>query len=280
MRIDLHTHSTVSDGTTSPAQVVAQAAAEGLDVIALTDHDSTLGWEEATSEARAQDIILVPGAEISARCGGISVHVLSYLHDPDNPAMREHERRVQEARRDRARIMVDRLAQDHPITWDDVIEQTKPGTTIGRPHLADALVRAGIVTDRSEAFDTLLWTGSPYYVHHYAPEAVTAVEMICAAGGVAVFAHPGASARGAVVADTVIEDMISAGLHGLEIHHRDNPPHERTRLTGIAQRHGVLVTGSSDFHGDGKPNRLGENTTTLEVFQSIEELGVTPVVRP
>ena len=256
------------------------AHSAGLDVVALTNHDSTLGWEAAARQARDLGLIFVPGCEISAKYHGISVHILAYLHDPTHERIRAHETRVVTARRDRARLMVERLAEDFPITWDMVLDQTQPGTTVGRPHIADALVAVGVVPHRSAAFDTLLTPSSPNYVHHYAPDVIEAVEMIAQAGGVSVFAHPGASARGEVVGDHTINGMIDAGLDGLEIHHRDNPPHQRERLTEIARRRGLLITGSSDYHGDGKPNRLGENTTTQTVFAQIEERGMGAVVRP
>ncbi|MCB7136637.1 PHP domain-containing protein [Cellulosimicrobium marinum] len=279
MRIDLHTHSTASDGTDAPGAVVEAAAAAGLDVVALTDHDTTAGWAQATDAALRTGVALVRGAEISARSGGISVHVLSYLHDPAHVALLDELERTREARTSRARRMVDLVGEDYAITWEDVLAQTAEGTTIGRPHIADALVAAGHVTDRSAAFATILAPGTPYYVPHYAPGAVDAVRGVRAAGGVPVFAHPGADGRGRVVADVVIEEMAAAGLAGLEVHHRDHDERQRTRLDGMARTLGLFVTGSSDYHGAGKPNRLGENTTAPTVLEQIEELGLLDVIR-
>ncbi|GIJ00369.1 metal-dependent phosphoesterase [Sediminihabitans luteus] len=279
MNIDLHTHSSASDGTDAPGTVVADAAAAGLDVVALTDHDTTAGWDEAARAAQRVGVALVRGTEVSARAGGVSVHVLSYLQDPTHPVLLGELAQARESRRSRARRMVELVAQDYPITWDDLLAQTVEGTTIGRPHIADALVAAGHVSDRSAAFATILRAGSPYYVAHYAPDAVAAVRAVVAAGGVPVFAHPGATVRGRVVDDATIEAMVEAGLAGLEADHRDHTPEQRDRLRDTARALGLFVTGSSDYHGAGKPNRLGENTTDRAVLEEIEARGFTDVVR-
>ncbi|MEO3933941.1 PHP domain-containing protein [Micrococcaceae bacterium Sec7.4] len=281
MRIDLHTHSNVSDGTQAPAAVMASAAEAGLDVVALTDHDSTDGWAEAGAAAREHGVALVPGMEISCRTTeGISVHLLCYLHDPAHAGLLEEITKAKDARFTRAERMVSLLAEDYPLSWDDVIHHVAPGATLGRPHIADALVAAGVVADRTEAFESILTSHSRYFVQHYAPDPAHAVELVRDAGGVPVFAHPVASARGRIVGERVYREMIDAGLAGLEIYHRDNPEEGRALLRKLADRHGLLVTGSSDYHGAGKPNRLGENLTAPEVFARIEELGTgTSVVR-
>ena len=281
MRIDLHAHSNVSDGTQAPGAVMASAAEAGLDVVALTDHDSTDGWAEAASAARSNGVALVPGMEISCRTTeGISVHLLCYLHDPAHPGLLEEITKAKDARFTRAERMVSLLAEDYPLSWDDVIHHVAPGATLGRPHIADALVAAGVVADRTEAFESILTSRSRYFVQHYAPDPAFAVELVRAAGGVPVFAHPVASARGRIVGERTYREMIDAGLAGLEIYHRDNPEEGRTFLRKLADRHGLLVTGSSDYHGSGKPNLLGENLTSPEVFARIEEMGTgTPVVR-
>lgn len=280
MRIDLHTHSTASDGTQSPAQVVAAAADAGLDVVALTDHDTTAGWEPAAQAALRHGVALVRGTEVSANVRGISIHVLSYLQDPQHPALVAAIDGTRRARLGRAREIVDRLARDLPITWEDVLEQAAGAVVVGRPHVADALVARGVVPDRATAFAHLLASGSPYDVPYYAPSGVEAVTAIRASGGVPVFAHPGADARGDVVPDRVFDELAEAGLAGLEVHHRDHTAQQRERLTAIAHRLGLLVTGSSDYHGAGKSNRLGENLTEPQVLAAIEAQGVTPVVRP
>jgi 3',5'-nucleoside bisphosphate phosphatase len=279
VRIDLHTHSSASDGTDAPGQVVADAAAAGLDVVALTDHDTTAGWAEAARAAERHGVALVRGMEVSARAGHVSVHLLSYLHDPAHPDLLIEIERTREDRVTRARRMVERIAEDYPLTWEDVLSQTEEGTTIGRPHIADALVATGHVSDRSAAFATILHPGTGYYVPHYAPGALDAVRAVRAAGGVPVFAHPGADGRGRVVSDAVIEEMAEAGLLGLEAHHRDHSPQQRARIEDVARTLGLFVTGSSDYHGAGKPNRLGENTTAPRVLETIEELGTLDVIR-
>jgi predicted metal-dependent phosphoesterase TrpH len=281
VRIDLHAHSNVSDGTQAPAGVIASAAEAGLDVVALTDHDSTDGWAEATLAAREHGVALVPGMEISCRTSeGISVHLLCYLQDPAHPGLLEEITKAKDARFTRAERMVTLLAEDYPLSWDDVIHHVAPGATLGRPHIADALVAAGVVADRSEAFESILTSHSRYFVQHYAPDPALAVGLVREAGGVPVFAHPVASARGRIVGERTYREMIDAGLAGLEIYHRDNPEEGRTYLRRLAERYGLLITGSSDYHGAGKPNLLGENLTSPEVFARIEELGTgTSVVR-
>ncbi len=274
MLIDLHAHSNVSDGTESPSQLMSAAAAAGVDVVALTDHDQTSGWAEAATAAIETGVGLVPGMEISCKTArGVSVHLLSYLHDPTDGALLVEIDKARDARIDRARKMVELIAEDYPITWDLVGEQSAPGATLGRPHIADALVAAGVVSSRSEAFATVLTSQSRYYVGHYAVDPVSAVELVRAAGGVPVFAHPMAELRGRVVEPEVFDDMIEAGLLGLEIDHRDNSDDGRRFLHSLASRHDLIVTGSSDYHGTGKPNRFGENATSVDMLKRILEAG-------
>lgn len=281
VRIDLHTHSSASDGTGSPSQVVRDARAAGLDVVGLTDHDTTSGWAEAAHEAERAGVALVRGTEVSALAGGVSVHLLSYLQDPTAPVLADVLARTRDSREHRAERMVARLAAGGvPVTWADVLLQAKDAVAVGRPHIADALVELGVVPDRSTAFVDLLSARGPYYVGYAAPSAVDAVRAVVAAGGVPVFAHPGADGRGRVVADDVIEELAEAGLVALEVDHRDHGPAQRDRLRVLANRLGLLVTGSSDYHGAGKPNVLGENLTDPAVLAAIEERGSMPVVRP
>ncbi|TWE09372.1 PHP domain-containing protein [Rudaeicoccus suwonensis] len=269
MRIDLHTHSTCSDGTQSPADVVRSAAAAGLDVVALTDHDSTRGWSDASDAALETGVSLVPGIEVSCATDGISVHLLGYLVDPGDAALLAELEHARSSRRTRAQRIVDKLAPDTGLTWDMVQQQFGPETTIGRPHIADALIAHGVVASREEAFASYLHNSSKYHVSHYAPDPVTATALVRAAGGVPVMAHPFAAKRGRTVADDVIERMTQAGLAGLEVHHRDHDAAAVDKGTALAADLGLLVTGSSDYHGAGKPNRLGENTTTPEVLEQI-----------
>ncbi|GAA2158763.1 PHP domain-containing protein [Pedococcus bigeumensis] len=272
MPIDLHTHSTASDGTEPSDVVVAQAARAGLDVVALTDHDTYAGWPAATAAATELGVDLVRGVEVSCSERGISVHLLAYLVDPEASGLLHELDRARDSRVTRIDRMVELMAADGiPVTVEEVRAQAGPGTTMGRPHIADALVASGFVRTRDEAFTDVLRNGSRYYVSHYAPDPVRAVELVRAAGGVPVMAHPFANGRGWTVDDSVIERMADAGLAGLEAHHRDHTPQERTHAVELAARLGLFVTGSSDYHGAGKENRLGENTTTPRVLAQIEE---------
>jgi predicted metal-dependent phosphoesterase TrpH len=278
--IDLHTHSSVSDGTEAPAELVAQAAAQGLSAVALTDHDSTAGWAEASAAALAHGITLVPGMEMSTQLEYASVHVLAYLFDPEDADLAAMTARVRGERMTRAEAMVGRISRDYALTWADVLAQTTPGSTIGRPHIADALVARGHVPTRTAAFESILhWQGG-YYRPHYAPDPILGVELITAAGGLAVLAHPGARGPERVLSDARMTSLVAAGLFGLEVRHRDNPPASRVRLTELAERFGLEVTGSSDYHGAGKPNRLAENSTEPAVLARIVETatGWRPVV--
>ena len=279
MAIDLHTHSNASDGTHDPGQVVSEAAAHGLTTIALTDHDTTAGWAEATAAALELGVDLVPGVELSTQHHGISVHLLGYLIDPDHPVLRRERERARASRDTRMERMVEKLAADGiPVTLEAVRAQAKPGATLGRPHVADALVEVGYVPDRAAAFADLLHDRSPYYVHHYAPDVVRAVALVREAGGVPVMAHPFANRRGRTVTDHVIEQMAAAGLAGLEAFHRDHLGPERAHAVALAERLGLFVTGSSDYHGTGKENRIGENTTEPAVLAQIEEQATSGTV--
>jgi predicted metal-dependent phosphoesterase TrpH len=270
--IDLHTHSTASDGTEPADVVVAQAARAGLDVVALTDHDTYAGWPAAVAAAQEHGVDLVRGVEVSCSHNGISVHLLAYLVDPEAPGLLHELDRARDSRVTRIDRMVELMAADGiPVTIEEVRAQAEEGTTMGRPHIADALVASGYVRTRAEAFADALRNGSRYYVSHYAPNPVRAVELVRAAGGVPVMAHPFANGRGWTVEDSVIARMADAGLAGLEAHHRDHTPAERAHAVELAARLGLFVTGSSDYHGAGKENRLGENTTTPEVLAQIEE---------
>lgn len=283
MKIDLHTHSSASDGTQLPGEVIRSAAEAGLDVVALTDHDTTAGWEEAAEAAREHAVAFVPGTEVSCQTDdGISVHLLSYLQDPQDRALDEVMQRARRSRRTRAERMVEMIAEDYPISWEQVLDQVVGDATVGRPHIADALVAAGIAQTRSEAFSTVLHPRSGYYVGHYAPDPVTAVRLVRQAGGVPVMAHPLAGVRGRTVGQEVFDAMIEAGLAGLEIAHRDNPPEARAVLSQMAAEHDLIVTGSSDYHGSGKPNELGENLTSEQSLRRImaEADSGTQVVRP
>lgn len=267
----MHTHSSRSDGTETPAVVVERAASGGLDVIGLTDHDVTSGWAEADRVGREVGVSVVPGIEVSCSQHGISVHMLGYLFDPTDAELLADLTRSRESRVRRIRQMAELLQADgYPVSFQAVLDQAQQDATLGRPHLADALVAAGVYPDRSAAFATVLSRDGGYYVSHYAPTPLSMVRLIKAAGGVTVMAHPFAQERGRIVGDEDIEELAEAGLSGIEVDHRDHTPRARRHAADLADRLGLLPTGSSDYHGEtGKPNRLGENTTSPEVFAEL-----------
>ena len=281
--IDLHAHSNVSDGTQSPTGLVTSAAAAGIDVLGITDHDTVGGWEEAATAARRTGVTLVPGIEVSCAVDGVSIHLLGYLTDPDDEALMGELARARESRDTRLERMVVRMAADGiPLGYEEVLAQVGPGATPGRPHIADALIANGTIGHRDEAFDEWLAEDSPYYVAHHAPHPVRAVELVRAAGGVPVIAHPFTRTRSRSADEALIEQMYAVGLAGIEAHHRDHGPEQVERAEAIAERLGLLVTGSSDYHGQGKHNQLGENTTAPSALDAIEHAssGVTTIVRP
>ncbi len=284
MRIDLHTHSLASDGTDSPAGVVEAAVAAGLDVVALTDHDTTAGWPEALDAAARTGMTLVPGIEVSCvwhdpdTGRGISLHLLGYLHDPQHPGLVGELEAARVSRVTRAERIVAKLHPVTGLTYDEVLAQVNPGATVGRPHIADAMVARRVVPDREAAFREYLYTGSPYYATYHAVDPIHGVQLIRAAGGIAVMAHPFASSRGRLVPDHVIASMADAGMAGLEAYHLDHSPSEVAHAERLAEDLGIVVTGASDYHGDGKVNRLGDRTTAPGVFdQLIEASTATPV---
>ena len=275
VRIDLHTHSAVSDGTDSPAELVRLAAEAGLDVIALTDHDTTEGWAAAVA-ALPDGLALVRGMEMScsgrAEDGGaeVEVHLLAYLFDPHNRAMEAELERLRDERDGRLRKMAELMAADGlPIDPDAVMDSV--GASAGRPHLARALVDAGIVPTVGDAFHKLLSRDSPYYVGKGNTELGAAVDLVKAAGGVSVIAHARAHKRGRLLAVDHIEELVERGLGGLEIDHPDHDAAGRALLTGIAASHDLIVTGSSDYHGANKHVRLGDYQTRPESLEAIAE---------
>lgn len=279
-RIDPHTHSAYSDGTDTPAQLLAAAARAGLDAIALTDHDTTDGWDEACAAVSATGVSLIRGAEISCSASGISAHLLAYLFDPANPVLLDVFRRTRQDRETRARRIVDNLSADYPISWEDVLDFAPEGGPVGRPHIADALVRAGCFPDRGAAFVHALHPSGPYYVHHWAPDPVEAVRLVLKAGGVPVLAHPRARGRSRLLPEAVIGDMADAGLFGIERDHRDHGPQDRADVERIGGELGLALFGSSDYHGSGKPNRIGENTTDPATIAEVVKRGYIGVVEP
>ncbi|UXY29753.1 PHP domain-containing protein [Streptomyces sp. HUAS TT20] len=269
MRIDLHCHSTASDGTDTPAELVRNAAAAGLDVVALTDHDTTRGHAEALAAVPA-GLTLVTGAELSCRVDGVSMHMLAYLFDPEEPALLAERELVRDDRVPRAKSMIAKLNElGVPVTWEQVSRIAGNGS-VGRPHVASALVELGVVPTVSDAF-TADWLadGGRAFVEKHETDPFEAIRLIKGAGGVAVFAHPAAAKRGRTVPEPRIAEMAAAGLDGLEVDHMDHDADARTRLRGLAAELGLLVTGSSDYHGSRKTVALGEYTTDPEVYGEI-----------
>jgi predicted metal-dependent phosphoesterase TrpH len=286
VKIDLHTHSTRSDGLDSPTDLMINAKKAGLDVIALTDHDTVSGWDEARGKAFEFGLGFVPGIEVTSvsdveRFGKtirISVHLLAYLPDPDHKALEIVLGDTVATREARGRAIVEKLAEQIPITWEMVLDHLDKGATIGRPAIADTLVTMGLVADRSAAFDYYLSTDGPFYVSHSTVSTLEAIGLIRQAGGVPVIAHPlkgvGPDTDPEDLPVDHFEEMIAAGLQGVEVYHRDVPETARKWLHELAAKHDLIITGSSDYHGvSGKPNQLGENTTSQEMLDRIVELG-------
>ncbi|MGY3850281.1 PHP domain-containing protein [Streptomyces hydrogenans] len=269
MRIDLHSHSTASDGTDTPAELVRNAVAAGLDVVALTDHDTTRGHAEAIAAA-PEGLTVVPGAELSCRLDGIGLHMLAYLFDPEEPALLAERELVRDDRVPRARAMVAKLQLlGVPVTWEQVARIAGDGS-VGRPHVAEALVELGVVPDVSGAFTTeWIADGGRAHVEKHELEPADAIRLVKAAGGVTVLAHPAAVKRGQVVPESALAALAEAGLDGIEVDHMDHDEPTRARLRGLAKELGLLVTGSSDYHGSRKTCRLGEYTTDPEIYGEI-----------
>ncbi|GAA1686516.1 PHP domain-containing protein [Kribbella yunnanensis] len=275
MRIDLHTHSNRSDGTDPVDDLISHARQAGLDVIALTDHDTADGWVEGRQAAERLGIGFVPGIEISCKLNGISVHLLGYLLDPSSAQLADELRTVRDGRTDRIPAIVARLNSiGVALTVDEVLAQATGTPSVGRPHVADALVANGTVANRTEAFDRFLADGRAGHVSHYAIEPGHAIDLVRAAGGVPVIAHPwGRSSYKVMTEDMIAQLVDNHGLAGIEVDHQDHSPQSRAVLTRIADDLGIIRTGSSDHHGAGKIDHdLGVNTTEPEQFERLLEV--------
>jgi predicted metal-dependent phosphoesterase TrpH len=269
--IDLHTHTNCSDGTDSPRELVNKAIVQGLDVLGITDHDTTSGWKEARESLRGS-LKLALGSEISCLTDdGVSVHMLGLLFDPEHQEMQQVLEETRDGRLPRMRKMIEKMrAEGMDISIEDVELAMPTGATMGRPHLADALVAKKIVKSRDEAFVDLLHNESRFYVSHAAPTPADAIALIRRAGGVAVIAHPFASHRGQILNPQDFSGLVAAGLNGIEVDHRDQNPDERAMLRSIARELDLVITGSSDYHGTGKLNSLAENHTHREQWEKLE----------
>ncbi|MEU7971149.1 PHP domain-containing protein [Micromonospora sp. NPDC049089] len=278
-RIDLHAHSTASDGTLTPAELVGAASDAGLDVLAITDHDTTAGWAPAVA-ALPPGLRLIRGAELSCRWSGpqpaVPLHLLAYLFDPGHAELVAELARVRAAREERGERIVGLLRADGiDVNWPDILVGAGGGT-VGRPHIAQALIRAGLVGSVREAFGPD-WLGERYRLPKEDIDVFRAVRLVRAAGGVPVFAHPRATRRGRVVPDELIAELAAAGLAGLEADHEDHSPAEREHVRALAAELGLFVTGSSDFHGTHKTVQLGAFSTSVEAYERIVAEGVTEV---
>ncbi len=272
MRIDLHTHSDVSDGTDRPADLVRAALGAGLDVLALTDHDTFDGLDEAVGAGQRLGVEVVRGMELSCSRHGRSVHLLAYGADPHDAALAGEMARVRDGRSGRLLPVLERLAElGVPVSEAEVLVQIGGSPSVGRPHIADALVAAGHVANRTEAFDRFLADGGPAHVARYAIELGHGIDLVHAAGGVAVLAHPWGRGRRRELPAEVLRGLVAEhGLDGIEVDHQDHDPEARRELRALAEELGVLATGSSDYHGTGKTDHdLGCNTTAPEVWAAI-----------
>jgi predicted metal-dependent phosphoesterase TrpH len=274
VRIDLHTHSSASDGTDTPGDLVREAAAAGLDVVALTDHDAMSGWGEAQQAADDAGITLVPGIEISTRFHHRGVHLLGYLPDPTHPPLVDELERILAGRTARTPAIVAALREHGvEISEEDVRRESGGSVAAGRPHVADALVRRGVVADRTEAFATLLSPGQPGYVNRYASALEEMIPLVAAAGGVTVVAHPWGRGSRSVLDVEALAGLKDLGLAGIEVDHQDHAPAARAELRAIARDLDLVVTGSSDHHGLGKVDHdLGVNTTDPEQYERLMSL--------
>lgn len=274
MLIDLHSHSTRSDGTDRPAELVRRAHAASVDVLALTDHDTTAGWSEALAAADALGLTLVRGLEISCRLSNAGVHLLAYEPDPEYGPLRSELERVLAGRTARLPATLHQLRElGIDITAADVAKVSANAAATGRPHVADALIQLGVVRTRAEAFDRYLSPGCAAYVDRYAADLVTMLEVIRAAGGVAVVAHPWGRSSRRVLSSEVLGRLHDAGLAGIEVDHNDHSASDRAELADIADQLGLIRTGASDYHGSGKVGHpLGCNSTAPHQYEALREL--------
>lgn len=285
MGYDLHTHSTYSDGTTSVEANVRDALAVGLEGLGVTDHDTTAPFDDAFAAADGTGLEIVPGTEFSAELDGFSVHVLGYWIDPGHADLVDELARLRNEREDRARAIVDKFVGLGIDLDFERVRQLAGDAPIGRPHIAQAVVEIGAAPDLRMVFDTWLADGGPAYVEKHAVSPVRAVELLTAAGGVAVLAHPGlygvavepgrgadagdGRALGPGLTDEAVEAMAAAGLAGIEADHPDHTGDHRRRYHDLARALGLEVTAGSDYHGEGKDNPLGSATTPREVVERL-----------
>ncbi|MFA5908903.1 MAG: PHP domain-containing protein [Vicinamibacterales bacterium] len=275
--IDLHLHTTASDGRLTPAQLVARVAAAGITTMSVTDHDTVAGLVEVGAEAAARGIRLVPGIEVTSIADARDVHLLGYFFDPGNAALAAFLEGQRAVRVSRVREIGARLAAlGLPVDVDALLTAaaTRPGSSVGRPQLARALISAGYVASVREAFDRWLANGQPAYVPRTGPSPAAVVEVIHAAGGLVSFAHPAVTGR-----DELIRPLVDDGLDAIEVYHSDHTPADEVDYRGLAARLGVLVSGGSDFHGDdpaaaparARRGTLGVVSLPADAFAALED---------
>lgn len=271
--IDLHTHTTASDGTDKPFEMLENAKKAGLTVVAMTDHDSIEGWREVRSKRDQipSGLTIVPGAEVSTRTQlGMSVHIVGLLFDAKNAQLAKLLSDTRDDRIPRMEKMIEKLqVAGYQVTMQDVEEVKPVGATLGRPHLADALIKNGIVASRDEAFAELLHNNSQFYVSHWAPSPVEAIRAIAAAGGVSILAHPFAEKRGAVLTFGEVTELAAAGLNGIERNKRDQDEAAHSKIDQLSSEHNLIKVGSSDYHGSARANQLGEEQTPLDLWENL-----------
>jgi len=283
--IDLHAHTTASDGSDTPAELIRSAAAAGVHTLAITDHDTTGGWAEAIDTVAQLEVpfTLIRGTEFSCIHNSdgdwISLHLLGYLFDPDAEALKAERARMRESRLGRGEAIVDALvAAGYPISWQQVVD-IAGGGAVGRPHIGQALMQAGVVDSVTDAFAHLLSSSSPYYVPKREMPVRLAIELIRQAGGVPVIAHPWARKRGRILDEAALRSLVPSGLLGIEVDHPDHTAADRARLVELSAELGLISTGSSDYHGTRKPVRLGADTTSQQSLERLLSLatGIEPV---
>ena len=280
MKADLHAHTRASDGADSPAALVAAAVAAGLDLLALTDHDTFRAIAETGALAEAAGLALLPGAELTCvTAGGVKLHLLAYAPSPDDVVLAEQMARVRDDRVPRARRIIRRLHEEggFAVTDEQVWAIAGGAASVGRPHIAQALVDTGGASSVQDAFDRLLGDGGPFYEPHHAMPVLEAIGWVREAGGAPVFAHALARKRGPIVSERDFEQMVEAGLAGVEVDHVDHSEDDRAWLRSFAAAHDLLQTGSSDYHGARKEGLLlGAHTTAEDqVERLLAEVGLT-----
>jgi 3',5'-nucleoside bisphosphate phosphatase len=266
---DLHSHSNRSDGTLTPAEEMRLAAERGLAGVALTDHDTFEGLEEAAVAAEELGLDFVPGIEFSAEYDAASLHILGYWVDPVDPAIDVELLRLTATRFRRGEMIVDKLRElGLDISLERVLELAG-GEAIARPHIAEAMVEAGIVGDEKEAFDRYISDDGLAYVPKHALHPMDALRLIGEGGGVCVLAHPGMWRGNDTVPDALIEQMAANGMVGLEVRHPDHDEEMRAKYAAIADRLQLVPTASSDCHGERYGFRMGQERTDAETFAEL-----------